>query len=244
MRLVLSSAVAPSAPLDELMEAAARRGMAGVELVSGHAAADRRGVGADPGPGADAVAAPAPVMALLEAEGTDADVEGHDLGALARELGVPALVRCSVDGGPGPGEALDRVGEIRRAGAEAMVLLPTAGLETALDALPADEPVAWDADPRARDLTGPGAWLLDGAGARLRHVRLRGGGPEAVEQEGRGVGSLMARLAVAGYAGTVALAPSGPRYRVIWDAWLGRRGGWGCGSRSEDRTLVTLGGVG
>jgi hypothetical protein len=242
MRLVLSSAVAPSAPLDELREAAARRGMAGVELVSGHAAADRRGVGADPGPGADTVAGP-PVVTLLGADGTDSRDGGHDLGALARELGVPALVRCSVEDGLGPGEALDRVGEIRRAGAEAMVLLPTAGLETALAALPADEPVAWDADPRARDLTGPGAWLLDAAGARLRHVRLRGGGPEAVEQEGRGVGSLMARLALAGYAGTVALAPSGPRYRVIWDAWLGRRGGWGCGSRSEDRTLVTLGGA-
>ncbi|MFW6331581.1 MAG: hypothetical protein ACOC3J_07650 [Gemmatimonadota bacterium] len=30
--------------------------------------------------------------------------------------------------------------------------------------------------------------------------------------------------------------------RVIWDAWLGRRGGWGCGSKVEDRTLVSLGG--
>lgn len=39
--------------------------------------------------------------------------------------------------------------------------------------------------------------------------------PEGSAQEGLGVGSLMARLAVAGFGGTVALAPSSERYRVV-----------------------------
>ena len=35
------------------------------------------------------------------------------------------------------------------------------------------------------------------------------------------------------------LAPSSTRYRVAWETWLGRRGGWGCGSSGE-RSLTAL----
>ena len=43
---------------------------------------------------------------------------------------------------------------------------------------------------------------------------------------------MMRELALAGYGGSLALAPSDQRYRVVWNAWLGRRGGWGCGSKA------------
>jgi hypothetical protein len=74
----------------------------------------------------------------------------------------------------------------------------------------------------------------------LRYIRFIGGGPEAALQEGRGIGTLMGRLALAGYNGAVILAPSATRYRVAWESWLGRRGGWGCGSKSAAAELVHL----
>lgn len=77
--------------------------------------------------------------------------------------------------------------------------------------------------------------------SRLRYIRFRGGGPEAAQQSGLGVGALMARLALARFAGPLVLAPSTPKYRYIWHAWLGRAGGWGCGSKQADASLVSLG---
>jgi hypothetical protein len=60
-------------------------------------------------------------------------------------------------------------------------------------------------------------------------------------QEGQGIGALMARLTLAGYQGTLALAPSTSRYLYAWGAWLGRgTGGWGCGSKTADDSLVRL----
>ncbi len=154
----------------------------------------------------------------------------------AAALQAPVLV-------PFP-DAVGLVPAMATEGLEAMVWLAgVKGVEpdAVLDGLVPGVAVAWEADPTRGELAERGSALLARLGGRLRHIVLRGGGPEATEQEGRGVGSLMARLAVAGYGGTVALAPSSDRYRVIWDAWLGRRGGWGCGSRLEDRSLVTLG---
>ena len=102
--------------------------------------------------------------------------------------------------------------------------------------------VAWDADGWGGDLGLAGARLLALAGPWLRHIRIAGGGPEAALQEGRGVGALMARLALAGYDGVLILSPGAPAYRVAWETWLGQRGGWGCGSRASDPSLVVLGG--
>ena len=100
--------------------------------------------------------------------------------------------------------------------------------------------LAWDATPAETPIGAQAQTLLSAHSDRLRHITLLGGGPEAVTQEGRGVGELMGWLALSGFTGTVALAPGNPRYHVAWQAWLGRRGGWGCGSKSADRTLVNL----
>jgi hypothetical protein len=88
------------------------------------------------------------------------------------------------------------------------------------------------------------ARLLDLFGRRLSHIRLLGGGPEAALHEGGGIGEVMGRLALSGYAGTMVLAPSSDRYRVAWQTWLGRRGGWGCGSRVSHPSLVQLSSTG
>lgn len=242
MRVALSSAAAPSAPLGELLEAAARRGLAAVELVEGH------GHGLEPyashtGHAVDAAreATEAGVgLAGFRLAGTRPDATAAHAASLvrfARALDAPMIMPLTA--------AVRIAPDLRREGVAALALLPSGpeldGELDGLDALPEDVPLAWVADPSLGDVAGQGGRILTRARGRLRHIVLKGGGPEATEQEGRAVGSLMTRLAVAGYAGTVALAPSSERYRVIWDAWLGRRGGWGCGSRSEDRSLVTLG---
>ncbi|NIP78159.1 MAG: hypothetical protein GWM90_02720 [Gemmatimonadetes bacterium] len=256
MRLGLSSAAAPDAPLSELLAACARRGLATLELEEGH------GHGLEPG--LRSLAAPRDAAARIEAagvslagfrvaRGSTARLPGSAAGAteedaadaatwarFARALGAPALVPLH-----GP---VDRRAALalRRAGVPVLGILPPDPFaDPALASLvdPGSEglPLAWDADGAVTDLDVVAPRLLDRAGARLRHIRIPGGGPESAGREGLGVGTLAARLALAGYAGTVALAPSSARFRVVWDAWLGRRGGWGCGSAGEDRSLVSLG---
>ena len=72
------------------------------------------------------------------------------------------------------------------------------------------------------------------------HIMLRGGGPEAAQFEGRGIGTLMARLTVAGYAGTLIIAPSARAVLPVWNTWLMLRSNWGCGSKTADSSLVSL----
>src|SRR5690606_7561036 len=104
----------------------------------------------------------------------------------------------------------------------------------------AGAPFAWDVDASARDVTADAILVLRDSSIVPACIRLIGGGPEAAMLEGHGIGNLMGRLALAGFDGAVVLAPSADRYRVAWSTWLGRRGGWGCGSKAEDRDLVRL----
>jgi hypothetical protein len=245
MRLALSSAAAPGASFDELLEACAQRGLSALELESGHGDVLPAGLSLRNAAAARARAAAAGIhiaglrLRSLDAEPGDPGFH-DDLGALiplALALDTPLLVPA------------DRVVAAQRilGTTPAMAVLPAGPAAlSALDALNASGqlasrlPLAWDADPGAGDVSAGAVELLAAVGPRLRHLRLHGGGPEASLQEGRGVGALMARLALAGFAGTIALAPSSPRYRVIWSAWLGRRGGWGCGSKADARELVNL----
>jgi sugar phosphate isomerase/epimerase len=237
MRLGLSSAAAPDAFFDELLAACLRSGMTGLELEAGHAH------------GIDVLLASPELAAAARARAASAgvtiaafrpeDARSARLPALALALGAPVLVPC---------DGAAAIAAKMPAGVEVLAVLPANGDPlAALDDLDTASPgggalsLAWDADPAAGYLASSAAALLERAGRRLRHVRLSGGGPESSMQEGRGVGALMARLALAGFDGTVALAPSSDRYRVVWAAWLGRRSGWGCGSQAEERALVTLG---
>lgn len=204
MRLGLSSAAAPDAPLADLLEACARRGIAALELREGDAHGVRPG---DPA-GAAAAAAEAGAAGVaisgyrLDPSPQTAHAEAA-LAELAAALGAPLIV----------GEAVRLDGAVG---------------------------VAWDADPLAGDVAAQGAALLERVGGRLHTIRLVGGGPETALNEGRGIGALMTQLALAGWAGTLVLAPSGRGYRVAWEQWLGRRGGTGCGSKVADPSLVQV----
>lgn len=250
MRLSLSTAAAPELGLDELLDACARRGLRGLELVAGHA----HGVGLASDP-----ASLESVRRLLVEAGVDAVAVrvdepeaaiSSDAARVSAALDAPILLSTA-------GVAsLAAPSALRERAARAADLFATWGaallLEhgsdpahvAALHALveaegPGTLGLAWDADPADPRFIDSAGEVLVAAGAALEHIRLRGGGPESAMQEGQGIGSLMARLTLAGYTGSIAVSPSTSRYRVAWEAWLGRRG-WGCGSKASDDSLVAL----
>lgn len=236
--LGLSSAAAPDAALEELVEIAGRRGFGAIELRKG----DAHGV--TPADEATWIATgPAPA-AGIRITGYRTAGAGHEraLARLSRALGAPVIV----DGSDGMVERVDRARRLAAAGADVAVVLrgEQAGDDAALAAW-AGLALAWDADPRDGSLGERVGSLLRRHAGRLRHIRLLGGGPEAALQDGAGLGEMMRCLALEGYAGTLVLAPSTTRYRVAWRNWLGRRGGWGCGSGSgtADLPLVDLAGT-
>jgi hypothetical protein len=241
MRLGLSSAAAPDLALADLLGGCQRRGLAVLELVLG----DAHGVhsGADAAQIEDALrqAERADVhLAALACPAPDVD-RAEEAIRLAARLGMAALLPACL--------ASDEVGALLEVAREvkAQLLLqhgtdPEAAAELAylVESLPAGTAaLAWQVDPRTDDPALVTA-VLRAAGSHLAYVRLRGGGPESAEQTGQGVGTLMARLALARYTGPLVLMPTTPRYRYIWSAWLGRAGGWGCGSKEQDSSLVTL----
>lgn len=235
MRLGLSSAAAPDASLDELLAACLRRGLVALELRE----EDGHGVSGGPEGMGGAEAQGCARSAGVEITGFRSKAGGEDL-ALARVAagaGAPVLVAgsCCL-----PSRA-ERAAGLASVGAEIAVTLHGDGLEEELErALVCECQLAWDVDLAEGNVGATTARLLSRVGDRLRHVRIIGGGPEAALQEGKGVGELMGRLALAGYGGSVILAPSSPRFGVAWRSWLGRRAGWGCGSKQEDSSLVNL----
>lgn len=239
MRLGLSSAAAPDATFQELLSVCQARGLGCLELGAGHAHGVEPGSARPDQAGAERAEAERAGIHLAGVRLAAADLEADpgDLAAFALSLGAPLLV---------PAGELGRAPRGLTTGLVRVVLPPGRAALAALDALDDDVrpasrlPLAWDADPAAGDVSVVAGEILARAGRRLRHLRLYGGGPEAAAQEGQGVGALLARLALSGFDGSLALAPSSARYRVVWSAWLGRRGGWGCGSKAEDRNLVTL----
>ncbi|MCC6223631.1 MAG: hypothetical protein IT201_09105 [Thermoleophilia bacterium] len=228
MRLGLSSAAAPDASLEELLDACRRRGLAALELREG----DAHGVV----PGDVALLRAASERAVAAGVGiagyrTDGAAGDAELAALSRSLGAPVLLA-------GPAAAA-RAARIAGLGARAAVVLgDPAGGEG--QELPDGVEAAWDADPAAGGLGERAAALLGRLRPRLAIVRLAGGGPEALGQAGQGIGELMGQLALAGYGGAVVLTPTSSRYRVAWQTWLRRGGGWGCGSKATSLPLLTV----
>lgn len=240
MRLALSSAAAPDLALDALIEGAVRRGFAALELVLG----DAHGVGP-----ALPRAKVAEQRARIEAMGaTVAAVRVASLGKAAS----PAVIRLASALGAAvvaPFAHGKAATTAAREGGMLLVAHPTEPdavqrLRTLCDrASPGSLGLAWDMDPTDDAFAAGGRDVLDAAWPFLRHIRLHGGGPESMGQEGRGIGALMARLALRGYTGALALAPSDPSYRIAWARWIGRRGGWRCGSKTDEPSLVTLDGA-
>jgi hypothetical protein len=241
MRLGLSSAAAPDLPLADLLEGCRRRGLNALELVLG----DAHGLDPEAGP------------ARLEEGRREVEAAGVRLVALAcpspgiapartavrlaARLELPVLL-------PAAELAAEELGELAAgAGGSARLLLghgtdPAAveRLCRLVERLPdGTAALAWEVDPAEDDPAAVPA-VLAAAGPHLAYVRFRGGGPESAGQSGQGVGVLMARLALSRYQGPLVLTPTTSRYRYAWSAWLGRAGGWGCGSKQADPSLVTL----
>ncbi|MHB1170086.1 MAG: hypothetical protein ACYC28_12480 [Longimicrobiales bacterium] len=229
MRLGLSSAAATDADIDALLASCARRGLAVLELRD----EDAHGVSDVESARAAAVLASdfgVAIAAIRVAASADVD----QVAAMAAQLEAAVLVAA------GPLE--DRVSDTRRLvarGVQALVEVsgPADGWLGALEG--ADTDVAWQIDQAVTDLAGDVQRVLRAMPGRLRYVRLLGGGPETAMEDGRGIGALMGQLALARFDGPLVVAPSSPRYHVAWGAWLGRRGGWGCGSKA-DREVVQL----
>ncbi|MCB9565362.1 MAG: DUF2249 domain-containing protein [Kofleriaceae bacterium] len=111
-------------------------------------------------------------------------------------------------------------------------------LAEAIDATgdPASLGIAWEVRPSAERLTDATALIL-AAGDRLGLVRLHGGGPEQRDQDGRGVGPLLAELALSRFQGPIVLCPSDPARLPRWRAWLGSTTSAGCGHGKDPRRL-------
>lgn len=252
MRLALSTAAAPELTLAELVEACGRRGLAGLELMADHA----HGVAPD-------LDGERLMLVQRTLQASDIAVVALPFDRVDSALSAAAAQLSAALGAP---VVLSRSGVVsltsdrptlRDRASRAVELYADAGgvllfehgsdpaHVAALHALvEAEGPdtlgLAWEIDPVDPRFGRDTADILEASGTALRHIRLRGGGPEAAAQEGLGIGALMARLALAGYDGDISVAPSTDRYRVAWSTWLGRGGGWGCGSKAADDSLVLL----
>ena len=243
MRLSLSSAAAPDASLDELLAGCARRGLSGLELAEG----DGHALSLSTTPGVGAAMAD----------------YARDAGVAICAIHLPSLARDEIEAAACLAAAMDAPLVVPLKGFDRTVLPRAAeacsdrgtrlllahdsdarvpeAVRWLLEPLPHGDAVglAWNVRPGVDEPTRIGD-VLDAAGEALCYIRLHGGGPESQAQTGQGVGGLLAALALRRYAGPLVLTPSVPNYRYVWSAWLGRAGGWGCGSKQSDATLVTL----
>lgn len=243
MRLSLSSSAAPDATVRELAAACSRRGIEALALVEGNAHGLTTRVGPAAIEDARRVAADVGVEIIGFAPERFDAAEPGAAAELAARLGAPVIV-------PWESVGRDRLPEVaaafERAGSTILLAVPSdpavvervrSGIDSLAD--PKVAGLAWEVRPEQDDAF-HAASVIRSSGPYLRQVRLFGGGPEAARQSGHGVGALMAHLALARFAGPLVLMPSDPRYHYAWSAWLGRRGGWGCGSKQADPTLVSL----
>jgi hypothetical protein len=79
--------------------------------------------------------------------------------------------------------------------------------------------------------------VLEATASTLAHVRLLGAGPEAqsVGPDSLGAGTVLKELALKGYSGTVALAPSANGVTADWHEWLFEERGWGCNTAAKKK---------
>lgn len=228
MQLLLSSAALPDASLENLEDAAQRRSLRGLELVleAGHAhgldaARELRPVGHEVD---DRTATPSPVRWVL-APSRAGTGEVLYWGHRAHILRAGLIVKQPVaEVPPGVRTALLHTTDVEEA-SRAAVWAERNGAYTCWEVnvgrLEAD--VLYD--------------VLEVTGPHLVHVRLLGAGPESQQEEAdvSGRGALFSQLALQGYGGSIALAPSAPERTALWHAWLLEQRGWGCGTAARKK---------
>ncbi|HSJ05946.1 MAG TPA: hypothetical protein VK936_04540 [Longimicrobiales bacterium] len=245
MRLGLSTEAAPDVSLDELAAACVRRGIAAVEVVEGHG----HGLSVRSTDAAiDAAARTLSEAGLAERVFRPALVavpEWEPVAALSARLGARVLIPLAWAAVSGRMDAA--AAAFDRAGGRLLIAHPsdpahaTAARLLVERCAPDLAALSWDADPDGAPLTLLTAPVLEAAGPQLSSIRLRGSGPEAAANEGKGIGALIASLTLRAWDGVLLLAPTDPARVPVWRIWLGRGTGWGCGSRTGNEDLVRLG---
>lgn len=223
MKLLLSSDAAPAASMTELTRACRRRALAGLEVTAGSACGARAGRGRtrEQAAGARGEDDPARVHWLRVPPGTSAGWM-HVWASSAHRLGAGLLLPAPW-ASPPKGLRLALVHGTDPAGAQ----------RAARWAERYSAQTCWAVTPDASqaDLEA----VLDATGDSLGHVRLLGAGPEAQASGATGANPLWQALALRGYAGTVALAPSPGTDLDAWHRWLFDARGWGCNTAAEKK---------
>ena len=230
MSLALSSGAAPELSLAALDLAVRARGLDGVELVLGAEASPEACAAEARAAGAKVVALrverlPGDLAALVRAAAT----LGAPISAPAEAVPAGALA--------GIAAAFDR-GGARLLLSQGATLGPMVALVQALHAssAPPCVGIAWELRPASESLEEASAALF-AARERLGLVRLHGGGPEQSEQDGLGIGGVLADLTACDYSGPIVLTPSSPAAQPRWREWLFSKRISGCGSKHEPRSL-------
>ena len=228
MRLGLSSDAARDAPAADLLAICRRRGLSALEITAG---AGANVVEASALTAQHADTGSVALVGLLIAEPGDA----NGIAALTRRVGAPAIVASDA----ALAQRIRMTNDILDADGEARVLVRGNAADWIDIVVASGLPFSWQIDDTWTDPPADAAFILQRV-ARIEYVRLVGGGPETALQEGRGVGAVMRTLALSGYSGPLILTPSSQRFRVAWSAWLGRRGGWGCGSAAQRTAALSI----
>ncbi len=227
MKVILSTDALPDQSIEELIHACQRRALEGLEVV----------LDSDQAHGLhEPKLSQASCAALRRVRREDISVEWFhggrlgrgtsDWGRQAQRLGAGLVV---ADTGENPSGG--RIAQLHESG--------DADVRRAVDwAEHHDRSTAWQVAIREVD-AGVIDRVLGRTGERLAHIRLLGGGPEADELEGGATSHLFGSLAITGYQGTIAIAPSAPDRLDEWRDWLLDQRGWGCNTAAEKRAGTT-----
>lgn len=229
MKLVLSSAALPEGTLADLARGARRRSLEGLEVVVAEGHAHGIDVSCEVACRGDAEEPPGPTdvpvqWLLLEGEVSSAEAlywgrrahllrSGLILSTAVSEspVGVPTALRHSTD---------PAVAQRARAWAQLH-----------------DAQTCWEVDVGKVAAEAIDEVLAITA-SHLAHVRLCGAGPESRTETSGTVrtGDVLKALALQGYDGTVALAPSVAGRLAAWRSWLFEERGWGCNTAAKKKT--------
>ncbi|MCZ7682955.1 MAG: DUF2249 domain-containing protein [Sandaracinaceae bacterium] len=227
MKLALSSEALPGSTPAELARACASRGLAGVELVL------------DVVPTAAQVeawrAGAVPVVALHVE--TLALASAPELAAIAGKLEVPVAAPPGWSVRPRPRSWRERTPPRARRSCSGCGRGPKTSDRWRGSSSGSGRARWVSCGTFARSTTTSASPTSSGERAHLTSCTSvsRGGGPEQREQDGRGLGGLFVHLALAGYPGVVAMAPSEPARVDAWREWARTSSSSGCGSRAHSR---------
>ena len=223
MKLILSSDALPRGDLGALIYACGRRALAGLEVAIGQA----HGHGLERPDGTPEIRqwqslssdSPVPIQWLRFS--ADVDALAPQYAPLAQDHGVGFLIERPLDQLPGENVALLHGSDPDDAAAAAAWAAKHGAYTCWQVGAERAEPDAMEA-------------VLEITFSALAHVRMLGGGPEADPLDtGSGTGSILSRLALRGYGGTIALVPGSRDRLAEWERWLMKTRGWGCSTAAE-----------